>query len=211
MSTRSELAVRRDGPPSGTVTFLFTDIEGSTVRWDRDRSAMEAAVRLHDTTMRDSIAAHNGFVFKTMGDAFCAAFHRPEDAGNAAVAAQQALAAADFSSVEGIRVRMALHTGTADERDGDYFGLAVTRVARLLAIAHGGQVLASGVTADTRSRRASAQGSLASGVRLSVARAGLTGGISAVALAGCVAEQSPADADIVYRSRNGGCRDYGAL
>jgi class 3 adenylate cyclase len=66
--------------PSGTITFVFTDIEGSTQRWDRDRAAMEAAVRRHDALVREAIAAHNGYVFKTIGDAFCAAFARPEDA-----------------------------------------------------------------------------------------------------------------------------------
>jgi predicted ATPase/class 3 adenylate cyclase len=133
--------------PTGTVTFLFTDIEGSTTRWDRDVGAMESAVRRHDTLMRAALAAHAGFVFKTIGDAFCAAFARPEDAVAAALSAQRALRDEDFSAVEGVRVRMAAHTGTADERDGDYFGPTVNRVARLLAIGHGGQVLLSGVTA----------------------------------------------------------------
>jgi predicted ATPase/class 3 adenylate cyclase len=134
-------------PPSGTVTFLFSDIEGSTRRWDRHRAAMQEAVRLHDGLMRDAIAAQGGFVFKTIGDAFCAAFARPEAAVAAALAAQLELAAADFSAVDGLRVRMAANTGTTDEREGDYFGPAVNRVARLLAIAHGGQVLLSAATA----------------------------------------------------------------
>jgi predicted ATPase/class 3 adenylate cyclase len=132
--------------PSGTVTFAFTDIEGSTRRWERDRAAMQAAVRRHDELMRGAILEHGGYVFKTVGDAYCAAFARPEDAVAAMLAAQRALSTEDFSAVDGIRVRAAIHTGTADERDGDYFGPAVNRVARLLAIAHGGQVLASGVT-----------------------------------------------------------------
>jgi len=134
--------------PSGTITFAFTDIEGSTQRWDRDRAAMEAAVRRHDVLMREAIAAHNGHVFKTIGDAFCAAFSRPEDAIAAMFDAQRALRAEDFSAIDGLRVRAAVHTGTADERDRDYFGPAVNRVARLLGIAHGGQVLVSGVTSD---------------------------------------------------------------
>ncbi len=134
--------------PSGTVTFLFSDIEGSTQRWDRDRAAMQDAVRRHDTLMRTAIAAHHGYVFKTIGDAFCAAFARPEDAVAAILDAQIALGAEDFSQIDGLRVRAAIHTGTADERDGDYFGPAVNRVARLMAIGHGGQVLVSGVTTD---------------------------------------------------------------
>jgi predicted ATPase/class 3 adenylate cyclase len=146
--------------PSGTVTFVFTDIEGSTVRWDRDRTAMQDAVQRHDAIMRAAIAAHAGHVFKTIGDAFCAAFARPEDAVGAMLDAQRALRAADFAAVDGIRVRMAIHTGTADERDGDYFGPAVNRVARLLAIAHGGQVLLSGVTSDLVQGSLPAQASL---------------------------------------------------
>ena len=134
--------------PSGAVTFVFTDIEGSTQRWDRDRTAMEAAMRRHDNLMRVAIATHHGHVFKTIGDSFCAVFARPEDAVAAMYDAQRALGAGDFSTVDGLRVRAAIHTGTADERDRDYFGPAVNRVARLLGIGHGGQVLVSGVTSD---------------------------------------------------------------
>jgi class 3 adenylate cyclase len=108
--------------PTGTVTFLFSDIEGSTVRWERDRRAMEAALALHDALMRAALEARGAYVFKTMGDAFCAAFASAPDAIAAAVDAQRALAAADFSAVDGIRARMALHTGQSAERDGDYFG-----------------------------------------------------------------------------------------
>ena len=135
-------------PPTGTITLAFTDIEGSTVRWERDPTAMKAALRRHDVLVRAAIVAHDGHVFKTIGDAFCAAFARPEDAVAAMVEAQRALAAADFSAVDGIRVRAALHVGTADERDGDYFGPTVNRVARLLATAHGGQVLVSGAMTE---------------------------------------------------------------
>ena len=133
--------------PSGTVTFLFTDIEGSTARWDRKRTAMQAAVRLHDTLLRMAFLAHGGRVFKTMGDAFCVAFARPEEAAAAALDAQQTLSRTDFSHVDGLYARMAIHTGTADERDGDYFGPAVNRVARILPLGHGGQVLVSGPSA----------------------------------------------------------------
>jgi predicted ATPase/class 3 adenylate cyclase len=134
--------------PTGTITFVVTDIEGSTQRWDRDRFAMQEAVRRHDALMRAAISKHHGHVFKTIGDAFCAAFSKPEDAVAAMFDAQRALAAEDFSAVDGIRVRAAIHTGTADERDNDYFGPAVNRVARLLGLAYGGQVLVSGVTSD---------------------------------------------------------------
>jgi len=134
--------------PSGTVTFLFTDIEGSTQRWERDGTAMRDAVRRHDALLRSAFVEHGGHVFKTIGDAFCVAFSRPEFAVAASLTAQRALSVEDFSAVDGLRVRAAIHTGTADERDGDYFGAAVNRVARLLAIGHGGQVLVSGVTVD---------------------------------------------------------------
>ena len=134
--------------PSGTVTFLFSDIEGSASRWERGREAMSAALRRHDALLRAAVESHDGYIFKTVGDAFCVAFERPSDGIAAASDAQRALASDDFSSVGGLRVRMALHTGTADERDGDYFGPTVNRVARLMSTAHGGQVLLSGVTRD---------------------------------------------------------------
>jgi predicted ATPase/class 3 adenylate cyclase len=134
--------------PSGTVTFLFTDIEGSTERWERNAPAMQDAVRRHDTILRESIESRGGYVFKTIGDAFCAVFSRAEDAVLAALDVQRRLSEEDFSAVDAIRVRLALHTGTADERSADYFGPTVNRVARLLASGHGGQVLFSGITAD---------------------------------------------------------------
>jgi len=134
--------------PAGTVTFLFSDIEGSTQRWERDTQAMSTALARHDALMREAIEAHGGYVFKALGDAFLAAFPTAPDALAAAVRAQRAIAAEDFSTVDGLRVRMALHTGHAENRGGDYFGPNVNRVARLLAIGHGGQVLVSGAAAD---------------------------------------------------------------
>lgn len=136
--------------PTGTVTFLFSDVEGSTERWERDRAAMATAVARHDAIVRDALERHGAYVFKTVGDAFYAAFALPEEAIAAALEAQRKLAGEDFSGVGGIRVRMALHTGSASERDGDYFGPAVNRVARLLAIGHGGQVLVSGTATGKR-------------------------------------------------------------
>ena len=115
---------------------------------------MQDAVRRHDAIMKAAITEFSGHVFKTIGDAYCVAFARPEEAIAAMLAVQRRLAAEDFSAVDGLRVRAAIHTGTADERDADYFGPAVNRVARLLAIGHGGQVLVSGVTVEL------AQGSL---------------------------------------------------
>ncbi|MBV8066879.1 MAG: adenylate/guanylate cyclase domain-containing protein [Candidatus Eremiobacteraeota bacterium] len=133
--------------PSGTVTLLFTDIEGSTQHWEQQRAAMPEALRRHDELLRTAIEAHGGHVFKTVGDAFCAAFSRASDAVAAAADAQRALAAEDWSAIGGLSVRMALHSGSTDEREGDYFGPTVNRVARLLAVAHGGQVVVSGSTA----------------------------------------------------------------
>ncbi len=131
---------------TGEVTFAFTDIEGSTTRWERDRIAMQDAVRRHDAVVQTAIAEHGGHVFKTAGDAFCSVFATPQDAVAAMLAAQQALNAEDFSAVDGLRVRASIHTGSVEMRAGDYFGPAVNKVARLLAIGHGGQVL---ITAET--------------------------------------------------------------
>ncbi len=108
---------------------------------------MAEALRRHDALLRTAIEANGGYVFKTVGDAFCAAFARPADAVAAAADAQRALAVEDWSAAGGLAVRMALHSGATDERDGDYYGPAVNRVARLLAIVHGGQVVASATTA----------------------------------------------------------------
>ncbi|MGB8909657.1 MAG: adenylate/guanylate cyclase domain-containing protein [Candidatus Cybelea sp.] len=133
--------------PSGTVTLLFTDIEGSTQHWEQQRATMPEALRRHDDLLRTAIESHGGYVFKTMGDQFCAAFSRASDAVAAAADAQRGLAAEDWSAVGGLAVRMALHSGITDEREDDYFGPVVNRVARLLAVAHGGQVIVSGSTA----------------------------------------------------------------
>jgi len=133
--------------PTGTVTLLFTDIEKSTQHWEERPDAMAPALRRHDELLRAAIERHGGHVFKTVGDAFCAAFWRASDGTAAAIDGQRALAVEDWSAIGGLQVRMALHSGTTDEREGDYFGPAVNRVARLLATAHGGQVIFSGATA----------------------------------------------------------------
>ncbi|MFN8496416.1 MAG: adenylate/guanylate cyclase domain-containing protein [Anaerolineae bacterium] len=139
-----------DGHPTGTVTFLFTDIEGSTQLWERQGAAMQVALARHDDLLRQAITARGGYVFKTVGDAFCAAFATAADALGAALDAQRALwteTPANGSSVR-LHVRMALHTGGAQERDGDYFGPAVNRVARLMAAGYGDQILVSLPTAE---------------------------------------------------------------
>jgi predicted ATPase/class 3 adenylate cyclase len=132
------------GPPTGTVTFLFTDIEGSTRLWESNTQAMQEALARHDELLRTAIEERGGYVFKTVGDAFCAAFGTATDATEAALAAQRALLEEGWAEEVGaIKVRMALHSGAAEERDGDYFGPPVNRVARLLSAGHGGQVLLS--------------------------------------------------------------------
>jgi class 3 adenylate cyclase len=134
--------------PSGTVTFLFTDIEGSTARWEQQPDAMGAALARHDALLRAAIREHGGHVVKTMGDAFHAAFARAPDAVAAGLAAQRRLRAEPWGEVGPLRVRMALHTGAAEERDGDYSGPSLNRAARLLSAGHGGQVLLSQATAE---------------------------------------------------------------
>jgi predicted ATPase/class 3 adenylate cyclase len=137
--------------PSGTITFLYTDIEGSTRLRQAQPEAYARSLALHDEILRQAIAAHAGFVFKTIGDAFCAAFHLASRALLAAVDAQRQLQAADWGAAP-IRVRMALHTGAAELRDGEYYGFTLARIARLLPAGHGGQVLlsstAAGLVAD---------------------------------------------------------------
>jgi predicted ATPase/class 3 adenylate cyclase len=134
--------------PSGTVTLLFTDIEGSTRLWDAEPEPMAVALRRHDEILRGAIERAGGYVFKTVGDAFCAAFETPQAAVSAVLESQRALGAESWPTTRPVRVRMGLHTGVCEERDGDYFGPVVNRSARLEAVAHGGQVLLSGVTAD---------------------------------------------------------------
>jgi predicted ATPase/class 3 adenylate cyclase len=133
--------------PAGTLTFLFTDVEGSTVRWERDAGAMGDAMRRHDAIVRESIERNGGTIIKTGGDSFFAVFERSGDGVAAALDLQRRIGAEDFSAVDGVRVRAALHVGVAEERDGDYFGPAVNRNARLLQAAHGGQVLLTALVA----------------------------------------------------------------
>jgi predicted ATPase/class 3 adenylate cyclase len=134
--------------PTGTVAFLFSDIEGSTRRWDAYGDAMRDAVRRHDEILQSEIERRRGYVFKTIGDAFCAAFWSVGEALEAATGAQRQLGREDFAEVDELRVRMAIAAGEADERSGDYFGTPVNRVARLLSAGHGGQILVSGDAAD---------------------------------------------------------------
>jgi adenylate cyclase len=132
--------------PTGTVTFLFTDIQGSTKLWETQPEAMRSALARHDALLRQSIGQHRGHIFKTGGDSFYAAFGTAPDGLAAALAAQQALHAEPWPEPARIRVRMSLHSGPAELRDGDYYGPPLNRVARLMAAAHGGQTLVSDAT-----------------------------------------------------------------
>ena len=137
--------------PVGTVTFLLTDIEGSTRGWESAPSAMGPAVARHYEVLDEAIAAHHGVrpVEQGEGDSVVGAFARASDAVAAALFAQRALASEAWPRGAALRVRMALHTGEAELRgEGNYFGPAVIRCARLRAIAHGGQVLVSRATAE---------------------------------------------------------------
>ena len=154
-----------DGIPSGTVTLLFTDIEGSTRLWEAAPDRMAVALRTHDALVRAAIEQSGGYVFKTVGDAFCAAFWTAEAAVAAALSAQRSLGSQDWPTHRPIRVRMGLHTGACEERDGDYFGPVVNRIARLEAVAHGGQVVLSAITAELVSGSLGA-GSLGTGTGL---------------------------------------------
>jgi class 3 adenylate cyclase len=135
-------------PPTGTVSFLFTDIEGSTRLWDEHPESMREALALHDGIVRRVIEANSGYVFATGGDGFAAAFQRVRDALRAAVSAQGSLEEVAWPSGALLRVRMGLHTGEAEERHGDFLGSAVNRAARLMSLAHGGQIVVSEATAD---------------------------------------------------------------
>jgi class 3 adenylate cyclase len=148
----SDARSARTGTPRGTVTFLFTDIEGSTRLWQAFPAAMKDALARHHALLQQAIDAHNGYVFQIVGDAFCAAFHTAHEGVAAALAAQRALKQERWRDTGPIRVRMALHTGTAEFEVGAYksgeyaSGLTLSRVARLLAAGHGDQILVSHAT-----------------------------------------------------------------
>jgi class 3 adenylate cyclase len=120
-------------PPRGNVTFLFTDIERSSQLWEMHPQSMGRALAQHDDLVRTAVLGHKGYIFKTAGDAFCVAFAGAMNAVRAAADAQHALAAAAWEDTGPLRVRIALHSGEAEQRDGDYFGQTLNRVARVLS------------------------------------------------------------------------------
>ena len=150
----------RTEAPSGMVTFMFTDMEGSSPAWDQHGTAMSMAQEQHDEILRTAIAASNGYVFATGGDGMAAAFASAHEALTAAVAAQRSLTAEPWPEPLAIRVRVGMHTGEAIERDGNYFGPDVIRAARLMSLVDGGRVVCS------RATREAVQDRLPSGMSL---------------------------------------------
>jgi predicted ATPase/class 3 adenylate cyclase/Tfp pilus assembly protein PilF len=142
-------------------TFLFTDIEGSTTLWERFPERMRGALARHDEILRGVIESFNGVVFKTIGDSFCAVFTSAFDAVRASAAVQRALLKEQWEGIDSpILVRMAIHSGPAEDRDGDYFGPTLNRVSRTLAAAHGGQIVLSKAAKMLLGSRLPAHGSL---------------------------------------------------
>src|ERR1700761_5914408 len=132
------------------VTFLLTDIEGSTAAWEADADAMAVALARHDELAEQVVTSRGGRLIKTRGegDATFSVFERPSAAAAAAMELQDAISGESWNLREPMRIRIALHTGEVELRDGDYFGRAVNRAARLRSLAAGGQILCSGATAE---------------------------------------------------------------
>jgi predicted ATPase/DNA-binding SARP family transcriptional activator len=142
-------AAPRPSLPAGTVTFLLTDIAGSTAQWERTGEAYRQALEIHHALLRRQFARYGGQEFKEVGDAFLVAFERPSDAMRCAIASQCALAEQLWpGEIDSLRVRMALHTGEATPEAGDYHSPTLHRASRLLSAAHGGQILCSETTAS---------------------------------------------------------------
>jgi class 3 adenylate cyclase len=135
-----------DSLPSGTVTFLFTDIEGSTQLWEKYPEAMNDALARHDSILRKAIESNSGYVIRTTGDGIHSVFEKAIDAVRATISAQQNLQT-PINNIQ-IKVRMGLHTGEAELRAGDYHGQALNRAARIMSAGFGRQILLSSVTAE---------------------------------------------------------------
>ncbi|MDX1438070.1 MAG: adenylate/guanylate cyclase domain-containing protein, partial [Anaerolineales bacterium] len=143
------MASSQPGFPTGTLTFLFTDLEGSTRLWERHPNSMKTALARHDALLRISVENNEGLIVKTTGDGLHAVFSSASHAANAALQAQQDLDQEAWPKNIGvIRVRMGLHTGESHLREGDYYGTTVNRAARIMSAGHGGQVPLSGTTAS---------------------------------------------------------------
>ena len=134
--------------PTGTVSLLFTDIEASTRLWQELPEGMPSALADHDQLLQEIVESSGGHVVKSTGDGIYAVFGRARQAIEAAVASQMKFLTTEFADVGHLKVRMAIHTGEADERQGDYFGSVPNRASRLLAVGHGGQILTSAATRE---------------------------------------------------------------
>ena len=136
--------------PAGVLTFLLTDVEGSTPLWERHGAVMGAALARHELLVAEAVASHGGQLIKTRGegDSTLSVFGRASDAAAAAVELQQRLAAERWPDGIALPTRTALHTGEAESRVGDYYGQTLNRAARLRALGRGGQVLLSRATAE---------------------------------------------------------------
>lgn len=137
-----------EGIPTGTVTFFFTDVEGSTRMWENHPEDMRGALRRHDEIVRTSIERNDGYVFSLAGDQFVAAFHNVPAAMRAADDVQRSISDEPWGDSTLIRVRVGIHVGVAEERHNDYFGQVLNRTARIVSAGHGGQILLSGVAAN---------------------------------------------------------------
>src|SRR5919108_207587 len=142
-----ELQERPSEPASRTLTFMFTDVEGSTRLWEQHRQAMKDALERHDSILRGAVEGSNGRVVKTTGDGFMAVFDSTVDGVGACLNAQRGLASERWGDTGPLRVRMGLHAGEAAAREGDYFGPTLNRTARIMSAGHGGQVLLSAAAA----------------------------------------------------------------
>ena len=132
---------------SQTLTFLFTDLEGSSKLWEQHRQSMTEALERHDAILRDAVESSNGEVVKTTGDGLMAVFSSPADGVSACLEAQHGLGHEAWGQAGPLRVRMGLHVGEAAAREGDYFGPTLNRAARIMSAGHGGQVLLSAAAA----------------------------------------------------------------
>ena len=145
---------------TGIVTLLFTDIEGSTEKWEQEPERMADALARHDVLLRTAVEAHSGRVIKTTGDGIYAAFDDAAKGLNAAIAIQQSVADPAATAGMSLPVRCGLHAGPAHERDNEFFGGTINRAARIMGLAYGGQVLASQAVADLVAGRLPAESSL---------------------------------------------------
>jgi predicted ATPase/class 3 adenylate cyclase len=150
--TRASSAMVSDPSPE-TLTFVFTDLESSTRLWERFPDEMKTAVERHDAILRDAVEGSDGRVVKVMGDGLMAVFSSASDGVRACLVAQRTLQQEAWSATGPLRVRMGLHAGEAQTRAGDFYGPSVNRAARIMAAAHGGQILVSGLAAEVAGQR----------------------------------------------------------